>query len=249
LSELKPLLDSDLPDDLAGVLRSADADGPEDHEPAQTRTLAAVAAHRAAREGAQGRRANTGIPLAKTMVALVVACVGGGALSSTFDARGPVGAEPAPVSAPSPPSAPAALAPALSAPPESPEPVSPEGTRIDELPSARTGEPSRKTAAPAPVRRNGSDVELEDELAIIDSARAALAAKRPETTLAKVEAYRRRFRGGQFNEEADVLEIQALVAMGRRDEANAKGQRFLASHPDSAYKRRAQSALGSEVTP
>jgi len=182
------------------------------------------------------------------MVALVVACVGGAALSSTFDSRGPVGAQPAPVSAPRPPSALAALASAVSAPPESPEPVSSEGTRIDDLPPARMEEPSGKTATLAPVRRNGSDVELEDELAIIDAARAALAAKRPEATLAKVEAYRRRFRGGQFNEEADVLEIQALVAMGRRDEANAKGQRFFASHPDSAYKRRAQSALGFDVT-
>ncbi len=252
MSQMKPLLDSDLPEDLASVLRSAEVDGPEEHEPAQTRTLAAVAAHRAARSDAHDPPSSTGIPFAQTMLALAVACVGGAALFSTFGSSGPQGAVPASVSAPSQPPALPALASAPDLPPAPPAPASPEGIRIDALPAARAEAVASKPAAPPPVRRSVSDdadATIQDELAMIDSARAALTAKRPEETLARVETYRRRFRSGRFNEEADVLEIQALVAMGRRDEAMAKGHRFLRSHPDSAYNRRAQSALGLEVTP
>ncbi|MDF2695947.1 MAG: hypothetical protein K0S65_4330 [Labilithrix sp.] len=242
---MKPLLDSEMPEDLASVLRSAEADGLE-HGPAEARTLAAVAVHRAARSNAHERRGSTGTALAKMTLVLAVACAGGAALFSTFGSSAPSGAELTPASAPSAPASSASpSAPSMPSAALAPAPASPEGVRIDDLPVAR----ATRTTAPSAGRGNRSEVELEDGLALIDSARAALAAKRPASTLASVEAYRRRFRGGHFEEEADVLEIQALVAMGRRDEAKTKGERYLASHPGSAYERRVQSALASEVTP
>ncbi len=246
MSEMKPLLlDSELPEDLASVLRSAEVDGPEDHEPAQSRALAAVAAHRAASTNGAGRRTSAGMPLAKTMLALAVACAGGAALFSTFGSSGTHQAAPARVLASAVPPAPQPLD--ESAPPA---PAAPEGVRIDDLPAAPVDPPAAKPAAARTTSiARGAEDAIQDELAIIDAARASLAAKRPEATLARVETYRRRFQSGHFNEEADVLEIQALVAMGRRAEAEAKGERFLASHPASAYTRRAQSALASEVTP
>ncbi|MBN9165105.1 MAG: hypothetical protein BGO98_25875 [Myxococcales bacterium 68-20] len=237
MSKLEPLLDSDLPEDLASVLRSAKADGPRDQTPAQARTLAAVAAHHAARSNAGNGRASSGMPFAKTMLSLVAACVAGAALFSAFGSDAPGGETSAP---PSLPSAPSSSLPSPS--------LSTEGMRVDDLPSAPVEEAAPK-AAPSVARRGGAVAELEDELALIDAARAALAAKHPETTLARVDAYHRRFRAGQFIEEADALEIQALAAIGRQEEATAKGQRFLAAHPGSAYQRRVKSALGLEVTP
>lgn len=238
MSELKPLLDSEMPEDLSRVLRSAEADGPLQGDPAAARTLAAVAAHRAAIANA-GERARAGIPFAKVMLVLVFAGAGSATLLATFGSSAPRGAKPALAFSPS------MLAEAPPAPPLSP----PQGVRVDDLPTARVEYVASKDTAPPPVRRADSAVELEDELALIDAARAALAAKRPEAALARVSTYHRRFRTGHFTEEAEALEIQALVAMGRRDEAKAKGQRFLASHPGSAYERRVQSALASEVTP
>jgi hypothetical protein len=257
MSEMKPLLDSELPADLASVLRSAEGDGPEEHEPAQKRALAAVAAHRAAASSPRDGGVRTGSPFAKVTLALVLACTGGAALVSHFASTGPSGGSPTPASAPgtptlaSEPSAPPdeALGSASSASPPSAVTASPQGVRIDDLPPARVEGTAIRKRAPSTGSSSTPEVELEDGLALIDSARAALAAKRPASTLAAVETYRRRFRGGHFEEEADVLEIQALVALGRRDEAKAKGERFIASHPASAYTRRAQSALASEVTP
>jgi len=245
MSDMKPLLDSELSEELASVLRSAEVDGPQEDGPAQARTLAAVAAYRAAGSNANAGRSSAGTPFARSMLApLVGACVGAAVVFASFgwSSSSPdadVTAAPAPSAAPAP----------APSPPAPPAPASPEGVRIDELPTARVEEAAPKTAALPPVRRGAPAMELEDELAMIDSARAALAAKHPEATLAGVRAYHRRFRAGHYTEEAEVLEIQALVALGRRDEARAKGERFLAAHPDSAYKRRAQSALGLEVTP
>jgi len=244
MNEMKPLLDSELPEDLASVLRSADADGPPEHAPAEARTLAAVAAHRAAGSNANEGRATTRIPFARSMLAPVVgACVGAAVVfASLVWWNAPLGANGTAAPTPSAPQAPASAA-------RPPASASPEGVRIDDLPTARVEEAAPKPAGRPPVRRGDSAAELEDELAMIDSARAALAAKRPEATLAGIRAYHRRFRAGHFTEEADALEIQALVAMGRRDEAKAKGERFLASHPGSAYVRRVQSAVASEVKP
>jgi hypothetical protein len=39
-------------------------------------------------------------------------------------------------------------------------------------------------------------------------------------------------------QERDVLAIQALIALGRTDEARARRERFLAAYPGSAHKRR-----------
>ncbi len=239
MSEMKPLLDSELSEELASVLRSAEADGPEQHATMQSRTLAAIAAHGAVGSYARARGASTGIPFAKTMLALVIAGAASTALLSTFASSAPQGTHPAPPSTPSAPTTPS----------EQATPPSPEGMHVEDLPTARVEEPKPKAAAPVPIRRGGSELELDGEVALIDSARAALAAKRPEAALARVDAYHRRFRSGHLTEEADALEIQALAAMGRRDEAKAKGQRFLSSYPGSAYERRVRSVLASEVTP
>ncbi|AKU97819.1 hypothetical protein AKJ09_04483 [Labilithrix luteola] len=239
MSEMKPLLDSEMPEELARVLRSARADGPPQDEPVAARALAAVAAHRAAASNAD-RTTSSGLPFTKTLLAFVVAGSVGvmSFLATRVDVRVPHGAEPSPITLPSEPTAA----------PVPPSPTTSESVSVDDLPSAPVQAPAKTTASRS-ATRGASELDLEDELAIIDAARAALAAKQPETTLKQVQTYARRFHGGHFSEEAQALEIQALAAMGRRDEAAIKGQRFLDSHPGSAYERRVRSALATGVTP
>lgn len=242
MSEMKPLLDSEMSEELARVLRSARGDGPPQDEPVEARTLAAVAAHRAAARTAD-RTTSSGAPFTKTLLAVVVAGSVGimSFLATRVDVHVPHGAEPSAIAVPSEPTA----APVTVVPPS---PITSQGVSVDDLPSAPAEAPAKTTVSRA-ARAGASELDLEDELAIIDAARAALAAKQPETTLKQVQIYARRFHGGNFAEEAQALEIQALAAVGRRDEATAKGQRFLDSHPGSAYERRVRSALATEVTP
>jgi len=250
MSELKPLLDSELPEELASVLRSAEADGPEEHATMQSRTLAAIAAHGAVGSYAPERRVTTGIRFAKVL-ALGIACAGSAALLSTFGSSAPQDAHPAPPSMQTAPPSMQTTPPSTQTTPPSTQttPPSTQGKQVEDLPTVPVEEVATKAAAPAPIRRGREAAALDDEVAIIDSARAALAAKRPEAALARVETYQRRFRSGHLTEEANALEIQALAAMGRRDEAKSKGKRFFASYPGSAYGRRVQSVLASEVAP
>lgn len=84
---------------------------------------------------------------------------------------------------------------------------------------------------------------LEDELRAVDATRASFVEHQPALTLDRVQAYRRRFPKGSFQDEIDALEIQALAALGRRDEAQSKATRFLAERPASPYTQRVRSAV------
>jgi hypothetical protein len=247
MTDMKRLLDEDVSANAARLLRSADTDGPAAPESAQARTLAVLGAlpsvaraTPAAREGGPLRslvRAGSWGALAAAGVFMTVIATRS---SSTVPAEIPA----------SPPEVPAAAAPsALPAPPSS------EGVRVEDLPSAAASAKEEGTGN-APARRTSSASTasarsgLEDELAAIDAARAALASGRPDAAFTRVQGYQRTFRDGRFAEEADALEIQALAAMGRRTEARAKGERFLASHPGSPYERRVRSSIASdEVKP
>ncbi|MBN9166777.1 MAG: hypothetical protein J0I07_37940, partial [Myxococcales bacterium] len=109
-------------------------------------------------------------------------------------------------------------------------------------PAAASAEP----AAAARARASSGTPSLEDELAAVDQARAAFVGRNPALALARVDSYRRDFPAGRFMDEANALEIQALVALERRDEARNKAARFLAEHPDSPYAQRVRSAVGFE---
>jgi len=130
------------------------------------------------------------------------------------------------------------LAPAISAPGAAAEPVAgalppppaPAATSAYAPPLAPVAAPAPATSRFRPVMRPSSA----EELRLLDRADGAVRSD-PSLALRLTEQHARRFPGGLLGDERDVIEIAALVGLGRRDEARARASRFLRTHPGSVY--------------
>jgi outer membrane protein assembly factor BamD (BamD/ComL family) len=71
------------------------------------------------------------------------------------------------------------------------------------------------------------------EIASLDLVRKALLDHDAARALRAIQEHTQRFRGTPLAPEAQLLEIDALVAAGRRGEAQAHARAFLDAHPDS----------------
>ncbi|MEZ4297899.1 MAG: hypothetical protein R3B70_23285 [Polyangiaceae bacterium] len=89
----------------------------------------------------------------------------------------------------------------------------------------------------------GEEKGGETELEMLDRAQKALSG-RPGEALSIAEEHGRRFPKGGLAPEREVIAIQALAALGRREEARGRAERFRAAHPGSAYLRRIDVLLG-----
>lgn len=129
---------------------------------------------------------------------------------------------------PAPREAPAALAPAppLPAAPVA-EPEAPPSRAVARRPVAPPGSPS---AAPP-------EDGLVGEERILNEAHEALAAN-PRRALALAHGHARRYPRGQLVAERELIEIEALVKLGRRREANALARTLRATAPNSIYEHR-----------
>lgn len=110
-----------------------------------------------------------------------------------------------------------------------------ETVRVEDLPraAARVAAPSASAADP-----------LEQELALVELARAALAGGRGRECLDVAAQYRKRFANkGQFNEEIEVMRIEALAMTGERAPARAQAARFLEQHGETPYAERLDRVL------
>lgn len=87
-------------------------------------------------------------------------------------------------------------------------------------------------------------ITLDQELARIDAARAALRAGRPAAVLTQLASYRREVATPAFADEADALEVRAQAALGNMAEARRLAERFLAKRPSSPYAERVRAAGG-----
>ena len=72
------------------------------------------------------------------------------------------------------------------------------------------------------------------ESALLTEAHAALGSN-PSHALELVAEHRARFPKGQMGLERDMIEIQALEALGKTDEARARADAFRKRHPDSPF--------------
>ncbi|MDB4982104.1 MAG: hypothetical protein JWM82_2856 [Myxococcales bacterium] len=229
MTDMKRLFDGPLSADAARILRSAESDAPSAAEEKQARIIGAygsmpspvapspVAPHAGALDALfRGRK------WAALAATIVVAgfFVSSRSTTETAAPRPSITTNTAPPVAPLPP------------------PAAEQSVRVEDLPAAP------EIVASAAARRAPPPIGVEDELVAIDTARAALAAGRSTETLARIAEWRTKFPRPRYAEEADALEVQALSATGRRDEARAKAALFFASHPSSPYDKRIRTAIG-----
>jgi hypothetical protein len=90
------------------------------------------------------------------------------------------------------------------------------------------------------------------ELMLLERAADVLRAN-PAAALALAEEHAARFASGDLTQEREVIAIEALVRLNRRDEARDRASRFLAAFPSSAHRLRVQAlvdgAPGSDHNP
>jgi hypothetical protein len=84
---------------------------------------------------------------------------------------------------------------------------------------------------------------LAAERALLDPARTALARGDGASALEAVRKHEQRYGSGKLAEEREAIATQALVLAGRKEEARARGQRFLARYPGSVLAPMVQAAL------
>jgi hypothetical protein len=88
------------------------------------------------------------------------------------------------------------------------------------------------TSSPAPA---DSATDLSEQLLLIDSARAAVAAGNSSAASQALSSYGSKFPHGSFGQEAAVLRIETVDLQGNHGQAAALARTFLAQHPNSPH--------------
>jgi hypothetical protein len=96
--------------------------------------------------------------------------------------------------------------------------------------------PPETPAPPRAARARAGGIDA--EVALLDRARAALAAGSPEVALAWVDEHAREFPRGSLTDAREGTRVDALCLQGRTLAAESAAQRLLAQRPDSPLTRR-----------
>jgi hypothetical protein len=116
-----------------------------------------------------------------------------------------------------------------------------------EVAPAFPSSPPADIATPAPLRRGRASSppnDLREQIALVDAARASLAAGAGERALDLLREYRDRYPSGGFRPEAAALRIEALAKLGRSTEARALAERFIAEFGRGPLADRVARAAG-----
>lgn len=128
--------------------------------------------------------------------------------------------------------------------PAVPSPLRPVPPTVAEPAAADAEAPPR---AVAPTQRNRAVTaagDLGDQVAFIDSARAAMSAGAGRRALELLRRYLDKYPTGSFRPEATALEVEALMKLGREAEARTLAERFIAAHRGSLLARRVAEVAG-----
>jgi len=223
------------PEGMRALLRAANA---ADHgpSPAELASLRARMGAQLATTTAAGKTA--ALVTARTIIIgmLVIGAGAGivGALASRPDPQVavPIARFVPPPPAPVPPTPPPTVAPAAAVVPPPPPPP----RHVAPRKRAHT-EPVAAEPAPAPAPAPPPRVS---EVALLEQARSALRGGQAARSLALTDQHAALYADGILVEEREALAIEALLELGRRDEAAAKWSKFAAAYPHSNYQARLQ---------
>jgi TolA-binding protein len=96
-----------------------------------------------------------------------------------------------------------------------------------------------RSPAPGSNAKAASNV-LSEEMRLIDSARAHVAAGDAKKALGVLGSYDRRFPRGALRQEAAVLRVEALEKSGNEKRAAELAKKFVSEHPNSPHVERVQ---------
>jgi hypothetical protein len=141
--------------------------------------------------------------------------------------------------------APASVAVAVEAPALAPAPLA-AAVRIPSRPMFPHHAQPRPAASSAHRGGGASAVASEGEL--LRRAQEALRGD-PDRALALVAEHAALYPTGALEQERDVIAVEALVRLGRRDQAQSAAQGFLARHPDSPHRAHVEALMGRRNAP
>jgi hypothetical protein len=112
------------------------------------------------------------------------------------------------------------------------------------LPAASVESPPRSvptsSTASAEIRNEGPEAEVK----LLERAQDALRSH-PAEALALCNDHTKRFPSGMLVQEREVIAIEALLKTGRKDEAQARANRFKTRFPGSSHTRRLETLLAN----
>lgn len=117
------------------------------------------------------------------------------------------------------------------APPPAPEPATISPADLPSVPAPAPAAPPRPITKPA-AASSSSDA---DEIALLARAHDALH-DAPARSLALCKEHEKRWVAGQFAQEREAVAIEALVYLGRRDEAGRRWAAFRERYPSSSHR-------------
>jgi hypothetical protein len=188
---------------------------------------AAAGAAASSTAGGSAASGGAGLSIGAKVVAgvvLVGALAGGGAWLAERDGS------PAPAAKPAATAAGRAVTPGAPAEPALPAPPAAEPPALDA--------PSR--AAPGSAKPPAAAAIKESEL--LEAAQRALGTN-PERALALTQTHRQRFPNGALAQEREVIAIEALSRLGRKNDAKRQSEAFEKTYPGSAHQRKVESAV------
>lgn len=257
-TETKPwLLDESADPGLRELLESAEVDAPSDR---QLERLTAKVAFLfdlppGGGDGGAGGGGGGGAPAPTAPVGGVTAAAGGLGMKALLAAGvvaigGVVGVvalrQPVPAPVIERPT-PVAVVPKVELPPE-PELPKAEEPPTKPPPPVKPVVKVAPTVAPAPVEPTKAlppppPSNPDEELAALDDAITAARAGRPAQALAAVDAHLAKFPQSALAQEREVIAIEALVTLGRRDDAKERLKSFRSKWPTSTHLVRLEALL------
>lgn len=258
-TETKPwLLDESADPGLRELLESAEVDAPSDRQLERLTAKVAFLFDVPPGGGDGGAGGGGGPPAPTAPVGGVTAAAGGfgvkalvaagvvaiGGVVGVVALRQPV---PTPVIERPTPIAPVAVAPKVELPPE-PEPVKAEEPPTKPPPPVKPVVKVAPTVVPLPVEPTKATpppppANPDEELTALDDAITAARAGRPAQALAAVDAHLAKFPQSALAQEREVIAIEALVTLGRRDDAKARLTSFRSKWPTSTHLVRLEALL------